>query len=35
MGAVLPKGGPAGLFIGFVVYGTIMLAVNQCFGIVW
>ncbi|KAH8803586.1 general amino acid permease [Xylogone sp. PMI_703] len=31
MGASLPKGGPAGLFLGFVVYGTIMLAVNQCF----
>lgn len=31
MGATLPKGGPAGLFLGFVVYGTIMLAVNQCF----
>ena len=33
MGASLPKGGPAGLFLGFVVYGTIVLAVNQCFGI--
>lgn len=32
MGAALPKGGPAGLFIGFVAYGTIMVAVNQCFG---
>lgn len=32
MGASLPKGGPAGLFLGFVLYGTIMLAVNQCFG---
>ncbi|KAI1823971.1 general amino acid permease [Xylaria intraflava] len=31
MGATLPKSGPAGLFLGFVVYGTIMLAVNQCF----
>ncbi|KAF9890623.1 hypothetical protein FE257_005754 [Aspergillus nanangensis] len=31
MGASLPKGGPAGLFLGFVAYGTIMLAVNQCF----
>ncbi|RJE22665.1 Amino acid permease [Aspergillus sclerotialis] len=31
MGAALPKGGPAGLFLGFVVYGTIILAVNQCF----
>lgn len=32
MGATLPKGGPAGLFLGFCVYGTIILAVNQCFG---
>ncbi len=32
MGASLPKGGPAGLFLGFVIYGTFMLAVNQCFG---
>ena len=32
MGASLPKGGPAGLFLGFVAYGTIILAVNQCFG---
>ncbi|KAF7116308.1 hypothetical protein CNMCM5793_004474 [Aspergillus hiratsukae] len=31
MGAALPKGGPAGLFLGFVVYGTILLAVNECF----
>ncbi|OBT69876.1 hypothetical protein VE03_00641 [Pseudogymnoascus sp. 23342-1-I1] len=31
MGAVLPKGGPAGLFLGFVAYGSIILAVNQCF----
>lgn len=39
MGASLPKGGPAGLFLGFVIYGTIVLAVNQCFGtfcsIIW
>jgi amino acid transporter len=33
MGASLPKGGPAGLFLGFVLYGTIVLAVNQCFGL--
>lgn len=32
MGQKLPQGGPAGLFIGFLVYGTIILAVNQCFG---
>ncbi|PYH45578.1 general amino acid permease [Aspergillus saccharolyticus JOP 1030-1] len=31
MGAVLPKGGPAELLLGFVAYGTIILAVNQCF----
>ncbi|PYH96908.1 hypothetical protein BO71DRAFT_153804 [Aspergillus ellipticus CBS 707.79] len=31
MGAVLPKGGPAGLLVGFLAYGTIILAVNQCF----
>ncbi|KAG2416694.1 hypothetical protein HFD88_007910 [Aspergillus terreus] len=31
MGASLPKGGPAGLFLGFVLYGSIVLAVNQCF----
>ncbi|KAJ6784529.1 hypothetical protein PWT90_06065 [Aphanocladium album] len=31
MGATLPKGGPAGLFLGFVIYGTVMLCVNQCF----
>lgn len=33
MGATLPKGGPAGLFLGFLIYGTVMLCVNQCFGI--
>ena len=32
MGSALPKGGPAGLFLGFVAYGTIVLSVNQCFG---
>ncbi|KAL2833021.1 amino acid permease/ SLC12A domain-containing protein [Aspergillus cavernicola] len=31
MGAALPKGGPAGLFIAFIVWGTIMWAVNECF----
>ena len=31
MGSGLPKGGPAGLFIGFVVWGVVMLAVNECF----
>ncbi len=34
MGASLPKGGPAGLFLGFLVYGTIVLSVNQCFGMI-
>ena len=32
MGATLPKGGPAGLFLGFVAYGSIIYSVNQCFG---
>ena len=32
MGSALPKGGPAGLFLGFIAYGTIVLAVNECFG---
>ncbi|KAB8227296.1 amino acid permease-domain-containing protein [Aspergillus alliaceus] len=31
MGAALPKGGPAGLFLGFLAYGTIVMAVNECF----
>ncbi|OJD16424.1 hypothetical protein AJ78_03411 [Emergomyces pasteurianus Ep9510] len=31
MGATLPKGGPAGLFLGFLVYGTIIFSTNQCF----
>ncbi|KAJ5569394.1 hypothetical protein N7450_011880 [Penicillium hetheringtonii] len=31
MGASLPKGGPAGLFLGFIVYGTVVWSVNQCF----
>lgn len=32
MGSALPKGGPAGLFIGFLVWGAVMLCVNECFG---
>lgn len=32
MGSALPKGGPAGLFIGFVIWGAVMLCVNECFG---
>ncbi|KAJ5624938.1 hypothetical protein N7510_001247 [Penicillium lagena] len=31
MGATLPKGGPAGLFLGFIAYGSIIFSVNQCF----
>lgn len=31
MGSALPKGGPAGLFIGFVIWGAVMLCVNECF----
>lgn len=31
MGSALPKGGPAGLFIGFLVWGSVMWAVNECF----
>lgn len=31
MGSVLPKGGPAGLFIGFIIWGIVMLCVNECF----
>ncbi|KXS97305.1 hypothetical protein AC578_10723 [Pseudocercospora eumusae] len=31
MGAALPKGGPAGLFIGFLIWGVVMLCVNECF----
>lgn len=35
MAAVLPKAGPAGLFLGFVAYATVILSVNQCFGEFW
>lgn len=31
MGSALPKGGPAGLFIAFVIWGMVMWAVNECF----
>ncbi|KAH7024416.1 amino acid permease [Microdochium trichocladiopsis] len=31
MGSVLPKAGPAGLFLGFVIWGSVMWAVNECF----
>ncbi|KAI1341770.1 putative general amino acid permease [Xylariaceae sp. FL0016] len=31
MGSALPKGGPAGLFIAFVIWGCVMLCVNECF----
>lgn len=32
MGSALPKGGPAGLFLGFLVWGCVMMCVNECFG---
>jgi amino acid transporter len=32
MGSALPKGGPAGLFLGFIIWGAIMLCINECFG---
>ncbi|KAF2090524.1 general amino acid permease [Saccharata proteae CBS 121410] len=31
MGSALPKGGPAGLFIGFLIWGAVMAGVNECF----
>lgn len=31
MGSVLPKSGPAGLFIGFALWSTVIWAVNECF----
>lgn len=31
MASALPKGGPAGLFIAFLIWGLIMWAVNECF----
>ncbi|KAJ5890898.1 uncharacterized protein N7473_007126 [Penicillium subrubescens] len=31
MGAALPKGGSAGLFIAFIIWGSVMWAVNECF----
>ncbi|KDN62110.1 putative amino acid permease [Colletotrichum sublineola] len=31
MGSALPKGGPAGLFIAFIIWGCVMWAVNECF----
>jgi len=31
MGSALPKGGPAGLLLGFVIWGSVMWAVNECF----
>lgn len=32
MGSALPKGGPAGLFLGFLIWGMVMVGVNECFG---
>ncbi|KAI5197575.1 amino acid permease [Aureobasidium subglaciale] len=31
MGSALPKGGPAGLFIAFLIWSGVMWAVNECF----
>ncbi|KAK2788447.1 hypothetical protein FQN53_003593 [Emmonsiellopsis sp. PD_33] len=31
IGKALPKAGPAGLLIGFLIWGTCMLAVNECY----
>ncbi|KAJ5307473.1 hypothetical protein N7476_008129 [Penicillium atrosanguineum] len=31
MGSALPKGGPAGLLIAFILWGIVMWAVNECF----
>jgi yeast amino acid transporter len=31
MGSALVKGGPAGLFIAFLIWGAVMWAVNECF----
>lgn len=31
MGSALPKGGPASLFIAFMIWGAVMWAVNECF----
>ncbi|KAK5169197.1 uncharacterized protein LTR77_006506 [Saxophila tyrrhenica] len=31
MGSALPKGGPAGLLIAFLIWGGVMWAVNECF----
>jgi amino acid transporter len=31
MGSALPKGGPAGFFIAFLLWGGVMWAVNECF----
>lgn len=31
MASILPKAGPGGLFIGFLLWGTVMWAVNECF----
>jgi amino acid transporter len=31
MGSVLPKGGPASLLIGFIIWGGVMWCINECF----
>lgn len=32
MGTYLPTGGPAGLFLGFLVWAIVMYGVNECYG---
>ncbi|RDW63187.1 uncharacterized protein DSM5745_10298 [Aspergillus mulundensis] len=32
IGTALPKAGPAGLFIGFLIWGVCVLCVNECYG---
>ncbi|KAL4783741.1 amino acid permease/ SLC12A domain-containing protein [Aspergillus varians] len=32
IGTVLPKAGPAGLFLGFFIWGACILCVNECYG---
>ncbi|KAL2793145.1 amino acid permease/ SLC12A domain-containing protein [Aspergillus keveii] len=32
VGSALPKAGPAGLFLGFVIWGACILCVNECYG---
>lgn len=34
VGTALPKAGPAGLFLGFIIWGFCILCVNECYGAV-